>query len=89
MRLIDADKLLYDEEKFADGEIYMVVHAPQIDNAPTAYDVEKIINKMETYKSQQSDNEMLSDNGKWLVERVIEECIKIVRFEFCKEIGNE
>lgn len=43
------------------------------------YDTDKIIEKLETYKSQQSDNEMLSDNGKWLVKRVIEECIKIVK----------
>lgn len=42
-------------------------------------DVNKIIQTMETYKSQQSENEMLSDNGKWIVKRVIEECIKIVK----------
>lgn len=45
----------------------------------TVYDVDKMIQKMGIYKSQQSENEMLSDNGKWLVKRVIEECIKIVK----------
>ena len=46
---------------------------------PTAYNMDKMIQKMGTYKSQQSENEMLSDNGKWLVKRIIEECIKIVK----------
>lgn len=35
MRLIDADKLLYDDITDENGDTYMVVHAPRIDNAPT------------------------------------------------------
>lgn len=35
MRLIDADKLVYEDIKCVDGNTYMVVHAPEIDNAPT------------------------------------------------------
>ncbi len=50
-----------------------------IDEQPIAYNMEKMIQKMGIYKSQQSEKEMLSDNGKWLVKRVIEECIKIVK----------
>lgn len=46
MRLIDADKLLYDDEEFSNGKIYMVVHAPQIDNVPTAYDVKKVVEQL-------------------------------------------
>lgn len=46
---------------------------------PTFCDMDKIIKKLETYKSQQSENEMLSENGKWFVKKVIEECIKIVK----------
>ena len=34
MRLIDADELFYDDITDKHGNIYMVVHAPQIDNAP-------------------------------------------------------
>ena len=46
---------------------------------PAFDNTEKIIGRLETYISQQSENEMLSDNGKRLVKRVIEECIKIVK----------
>ena len=35
MRLIDADKLPYEDIKCVDGRIYMVVNACDIDNAPT------------------------------------------------------
>lgn len=79
MRLIDADDLLYEDIDCTDGRTYMVVHAPQIDSAPTAFDVKSVIAKFEGYKHQQSENEMLSDNGKWLVQRVIEECEKILK----------
>lgn len=41
--------------------------------------INKVVQKMETYKSQQSENELLSENGKRIVKRVIEECIKIVK----------
>lgn len=43
MRLIDADKLLYDDIKDIHGDTLMVVHAPEIDEAPTAFDKEKVI----------------------------------------------
>lgn len=33
MKLIDADKLSYDEITDGDGVTYLVVHAPQIDHA--------------------------------------------------------
>lgn len=46
---------------------------------PAAYDVDNEVETPEEYKLQQSQNEMLSDNGKRLVQRVIEECIKIVK----------
>lgn len=80
MRLIDAENLNKQEilenlrtAEF-DDEIKDVV-----EKIPTTYDVGKVIQKMETYKSQQSENEILTDNGKWIVKRVIEECIKIVK----------
>ena len=47
-----------------------------IDEQPTVYEVDKVIETLEEYQSQ---NEMLSDNGKWLVQRVIKECVKIVK----------
>lgn len=46
MRLIDADALLYEDIDCADGSTYMVVHAPQIDNAPTAFDLESVIERI-------------------------------------------
>lgn len=48
MRLIDADKLLYDDIDCTDGNTYMVVYAPQIDNAPTAFDLESAIEQIES-----------------------------------------
>ena len=46
MRLIDADKLLYDDIKDIHGDTLMVVHAPEIDEAPTAFDKEKVIDEL-------------------------------------------
>ncbi len=40
---------------------------------------DNIFLKLETYMSQQSKNEMLSETGKWLAKRIIKECIKIVK----------
>ncbi len=45
MRLIDADELIYDDIDCADGSTYMVVHAPRIDHAPTAFDVDEVMKK--------------------------------------------
>ena len=50
-----------------------------IGTMPAAYDVDKVIETFEIYKSQQFQNEMLSDNEKWLVQRVIDECTNIVK----------
>lgn len=47
MRLIDADKLLYDDIKDIHGDTLMVVHAPEIDMAPTAFDKEKVIEELD------------------------------------------
>lgn len=47
MRLIDADALLYEDVDCIDGTTYMVVNAPQIDNAPTAFDLQKLIEQLE------------------------------------------
>lgn len=41
-RYIDADKLLYDEITDKHGDTYLVVHAPEIDNAPTE-DVQPVV----------------------------------------------
>lgn len=35
MRLIDADKLLYNDIDCEDGHTYMIVHAPEIERQPT------------------------------------------------------
>lgn len=51
----------------------------QLKSIPAVYDLESVIDTLEKYKSQQSENEMLSDNGKWLAKRVIKECIKIIK----------
>lgn len=51
----------------------------EVNNLSTAYDMDRVIERLETYIFQQSENEMLSENGKRIVKRVIEECIKIVK----------
>ena len=43
------------------------------------YDVNKVLNTLKKYKLQQSENEMLSEHGKWIVQRVLRECEKIVK----------
>lgn len=47
MRMIDADILGYEDIESTDGNTYMVVHAAQIDNAPTAYDVDAVVEQLE------------------------------------------
>lgn len=42
MRCIDADKLIYNEITDKHGDTYLVVHAPEIDNAPTE-DVQPVV----------------------------------------------
>lgn len=39
---------------------------------------EIIKKKLSRYMEQQRDNDYLSEHGKWLVARIIEECMKIV-----------
>lgn len=46
MRLIDADALCYEDVECIDGNTYMVVHAPEIDNAPTAYDIDGVVEQL-------------------------------------------
>ena len=41
-RYIDADKLIYNDITDKHGDTYLVVHAPEIDNAPTA-DVQPVV----------------------------------------------
>ena len=41
-RYIDADKLLYNEITDKHGDTYLVVHTPEIDNAPTE-DVQPVV----------------------------------------------
>lgn len=84
MRLIDADKFMEylgfdntDEER--EENVGQIVTLEDFDRQEIAHDVDRVIKKLETYISQQQENEMLSDNEKWLVKRVIEECIKIVK----------
>lgn len=40
-RLIDADKLLYEDIECTDGRTYMVVNAYDVDNAPTIIEADK------------------------------------------------
>lgn len=92
MRAIDADMLMEEVNHFsmritgsANGKRITIMEetkksiAKMIDEQPTVYEVDKVIETLEEYQSQQSQNEMLSDNGKWLVQRVIKECVKIVK----------
>lgn len=39
---------------------------------------EEIRKKLTDYEMQQKNNDYLSENGKWLAAKVIEECTKIV-----------
>lgn len=48
MNLIDADKLCYEDIESIDGNTYMVVHAPQIEDMSKAYDVDKIVKTIES-----------------------------------------
>ena len=74
MRLIDADKLLYDDIKDIHGDTLMVVHAPEIDETPTAFDKEKVIDELielrqkeysdSDEESELSDGEKIYDEGR-------------------------
>lgn len=53
----------------------------EVRKIPTAFDVDKIIETLEKYKQQQCENEVLSYNGRFIAQKVIEECTKIIRPE--------
>lgn len=57
----------------------------EVRKMPAAYDVDNEVETPEEYKLQQSQNEMLSDTGRWIVQRVIEECENIVKGELKSE----
>lgn len=38
----------------------------------------KVRKELEAYEKQQSENEMLSENGRWLATSIIEQCLKIL-----------
>lgn len=64
MRLIDADKLLYNDIDCVDGHTYMVVHTPEIDNAPTVFDLESANKQLDEMKKQaEKDMNYHSDNS--------------------------
>lgn len=80
-RLIDADALLEhikklechaENKKYEQGlNDFLQCYLPQIiDNQPTAYDVEKVMNQLEEYKKQWMDSDYL--NG-------VDEIIDIVK----------
>lgn len=51
-RLIDANKLIYEDVECTDGNTYMVVHAPMVDAQPTAYDVDAVVKKLKQQAEQ-------------------------------------
>lgn len=83
MNLIDSDALIdyieSDESGLMSAREFQRDYIECIEEMPTAYDIDMVISKMEMYIYKQSENEMLSDNNKRFVTKVIEECIKIVK----------
>lgn len=83
MNLIDSDALIdyieSDESGLMSAREFQRDYIECIEEMPTAYDVDMVISKMEMYIYKQSENEMLSDNQKRLVTKIIEQCIKIVK----------
>ncbi|MBD5534601.1 MAG: hypothetical protein HDQ99_02860 [Lachnospiraceae bacterium] len=55
MRLIDADNLIYNDVECTDGNTYMVVHAPRIDNADV-YNFESVVDKIQQKALEHSIN---------------------------------
>ena len=84
MRLIDADALEYKHIQTADNKGFIVVHAGEIDSAPTAYDLEKVIKQLEerieNYKNLNSDEE--------IVDVAIKETERIIEIVKAGGVGN-
>ena len=49
----------------------------------------RIREKLADYEKQQEENELLSEQGKWVVTRVIKECRQIVMNIQCEEYDEE
>lgn len=60
MRLINADKLPYDDVKGADGSTYRVYYSAHIENAPTVFDLKSVITQLEEKVHEYS----IKSNGK-------------------------
>lgn len=84
MRLIDADKLPVHKafciDESGSGATFYVVDKSDIDNAPTAYDVDKVVEQLreasEEYEKRYNKHMEDEDLGSW---EAYEDAIKIVR----------
>lgn len=59
MRLIDADKLNFSEQSYNKSQMKAILDF--IDNQPTAYDVDKVVEQLEESKSQVPVNRVLDN----------------------------
>lgn len=59
MRLIDADKLNFSEQLYNKSQMKAILDF--IDNQPTAYDVNKVVEQLEKLKSQVPVNRILDN----------------------------
>lgn len=71
MRLIDADALEYKHIQTADNKGFIVVHAGEIDSAPTAYDLDKVIKMLEELKEKCADS-LQEYDPEYFIDRAIE-----------------
>ena len=81
--MIDADMLPYDDVECVDGNTYMIVHAPDIDRAKTAYDVDKVIEQIKERMCSIEDE--ATDIGCYMRNRYFRDAIEIVEFGSIEE----
>lgn len=52
MRLIDADAINWDKAEDCNGNPVYVLDKRDIDNEPTAYDIDKVVEELDNYLTQ-------------------------------------
>lgn len=63
MRLIDADKIVNFRVTASDGKKYVLLPVEKLDDIPTAYDVDKVIERLHYAKNPYSDVNLVQYNN--------------------------
>lgn len=87
MRLIDADKLNFSEQHYNKSQMKAILDF--IDNQPTAYDVDKVIEELEAEQQKYAAQALETDDTDEVIRHVINEGAMQTAIEIVKRGGED